>query len=170
MAVIDIKLLSHGTVPCYDLEYTIELLQKLFGFEVARTSAVSASFRLGGTFCFSALQKYDKPIDKIDSSKLDHHFGLDLDTEVEVDAAYKKIQEYVEYFKLKKITAPCYGHGTYYFYIIDADSNYWEVLRNPKDGYRYRFEQETDLRLFTEQDNNSQADKQKNWEKTNASN
>lgn len=163
MAVIDIKLLSHGTVPCYDLEYTIDLLKTLFGFEVARTSAVSASFRLGGTFSFSVLKKYDEPVEGINTALLNHHFGLDLDTEAEVDEAYEKIQAYVDRFKLKKITAPCYGHGTYYFYIVDADSNYWEVLMNPKDGYRYRFEQETDLRMFTEQNNNQQADKQKAW-------
>jgi catechol 2,3-dioxygenase-like lactoylglutathione lyase family enzyme len=167
MPVLNIELLSHGTVPCYDLEYSIDLLTNLFGFEVARTSKTSASFRLGGNFCFSVLQMYKTPVKRLRPKLIQHHFGLDVPDEQSVNAAYKEVKKHRARFKIRKITKPTYGHGTYFFYIVDADSNYWEVLMNPKDGYRYRFEQETDLRLFCKQDDNMKAEKQKHWRNEN---
>ncbi len=41
---------------------------------------------------------------------------------------------------LKKITKPVLQHGTYSFYMVDQDDNWWEILENPKGGYNYVFD------------------------------
>jgi hypothetical protein len=160
MAIIPIKYLSHGTVPCYDINYTTDLLVNLFGFEYTRTSKNSASFRINKEYCFSVLELYKEPINDIDSRMANHHVGLDLPTKEDVDKAHEDVQQYIKRFKLRKITTPKYGHGTYYFYIVDNDSNYWEVLMNPHGGYDYRFHEPLDLRLFKEQDERQGVSKQ----------
>ena len=70
-----LQFLSHGTIPCSDLQYTIRFLTELFGFEHVQTSHNSASFKMGGNFCFSAIEVYDEPPSSIIADKCHHHFA-----------------------------------------------------------------------------------------------
>jgi len=36
-------------------------------------------------------------------------------------------------------TRPVFQHGTYSFYMVDMDDNWWEILENPKGGYNHVF-------------------------------
>ena len=163
--LLDCKFLSHGTIPCSDLQYTIRFLTEIFGFDHVQTSDNSASFRMEGDFCFSAIEVYDKPAGSIIADKCHHHFGIDVATEQDVMHAYNKIRPLMEDYGIKKITPPTHGHGTYYIYIVDQDSNYWEILVNPPDGYMYRFndrDTNEDTRKWRDQENKNR-DKQKVW-------
>ena len=157
------KFLSHGTIPCSDLQYTIRFLTEIFGFEHVQTSHNSASFKMNGNFCFSAIEVYDKPPTEIIADKCHHHFGMDVEAEQDVVHAYNTIRPLVKDYGIRKITPPTHGHGTYFIYIVDQDSNYWEILVNPPEGYMYRFEDKDtnqDTRNWRDQDN-KKRDKQK---------
>ena len=157
-----LQFLSHGTIPCSDLQYTIRFLTELFGFEHVQTSHNSASFKMGGNFCFSAIEVYDEPPSSIIADKCHHHFGIDVLNEEDVMNAYDSIRPLTENYGIRKITQPTHGHGTYFIYIVDQDSNYWEILVNPPNGYMYRFEDDlnSDTRNWRDQDNKNR-DKQK---------
>lgn len=163
MPILTPEIISHGTVPCHNIEYTIDLLTNLFGFQVARTSKTSASFKLNDSFTITVLQSHKKPIEKIDNSKIKHHFGIDMKNENDVNNAYTLVTNNKNKFKIKKITKPTYGHGTYFFYIVDNDSNYWEILMNPINGNQYKFTQQNDTRLWKNQLDNLKAEKQKSY-------
>ena len=63
----------------------------------------------------------------------------------DVDAAYEIACAQKNSYGIKKITRPVEQHGTYSFYVIDADDNWSEILTNPPGGYSYVFElDETD--------------------------
>ena len=66
-----------------------------------------------------------------------NHNGLDVATREEVDSAYKTIAEQQEKWAIKKVTKPVDQHGTYSFYFLDQDDNWWEILTNPKDGWMF---------------------------------
>ena len=61
-------------------------------------------------------------------------------THDDVDAAYRTACAEKDAYGIRKITRPVEQHGTYSFYVIDADGNWWEILTNPPGGYSYVFE------------------------------
>ena len=79
------------------------------------------------------------------------HFGLDVDDRTAVDEAHKLVVDARKEYGIKKITKPVFQHGTYSFYIIDADDNWWEILENPKGGYNYVFDLKEDTRDWRNQ-------------------
>jgi catechol-2,3-dioxygenase len=127
--------LSHGTLESRDLEFSRGFYQEFLGLEVVQTSEISLMVRLGGKHCIAVV--YTK---RPSEMGLLNHNGLDVETQEEVDEAYKTTLANAEKWKLHKITKPVLQHGTYSFYFWDADENCWEILTNPKDGYHWLFE------------------------------
>jgi hypothetical protein len=91
--------------------------------------------RLGGKHCIAVV--FTK---RPSEMGLLNHNGLDVETQEEVDEAYRIVCEQAETWKLRKITRPALQHGTYSFYFWDADENCWEILTNPKDGYDWLYQ------------------------------
>jgi catechol 2,3-dioxygenase-like lactoylglutathione lyase family enzyme len=127
--------LSHGTVECHDLGAARRFYEEVLGFEVVRTSGRSLMMRHGKGTTIAAVETKRKTAAGIYS-----HFGLDVSDRGAVDAAHKAVVGARAEYGLKKITKPVFQHGTYSFYIIDADDNWWEILENPKGGYNYVFD------------------------------
>ena len=69
-----------------------------------------------------------------------NHNGIDVETDAEVDEAYKVVMRDAEKWGLHEISEPLTQHGSYSFYFRDMDENYWEILSNPKGGYGWMFE------------------------------
>ena len=133
-------LLSHGTVESHDLTEARRFYEEFLGLEVTQTSAVSLMLRLNSTTTIACVQTKGETAAGIYS-----HFGLDMQSEEEVDEAYRVALEQQENYGIKKITKPVHQHGTYAMYIIDRDDNWWEILTNPEGGYSYVFDlEETD--------------------------
>ncbi len=53
----------------------------------------------------------------------------------DLDAAWERACAEKDAYGIRKITRPVDQHGTYSFYVIDADGNWWEILTNPPGGY-----------------------------------
>jgi catechol-2,3-dioxygenase len=130
-------LLSHGTVESHDLHEARRFYEEFLGLEVTQTSAVSLMLRLNSKTTIACVQTKGET-----SAGIYSHFGLDMQSEAEVDQAYNVALEQQENYGIKKITKPTHQHGTYTMYIIDRDDNWWEILTNPEGGYSYVFDLE----------------------------
>tara|TARA_R110002110_G_scaffold2756_4_gene13361 strand:- start:25178 stop:25675 length:498 start_codon:yes stop_codon:yes gene_type:complete len=132
---LDIKFSSHATIDTLDSESSRKFYEEFLGFEVVRTSPISLLLRLGGSHTIACVEVKDKePMGML------NHNGLDVPTKAHVDAAHAKAQAQQEKWGIKKITRPLDQHGTYCFFMLDADENWWEVLTNPEGGYSWIFE------------------------------
>ena len=140
------KLLSHGTVECHDLAEARRFYEEFLGLEVTQTSARSLMLRLNSTTTIACVETQGET-----SAGIFSHFGLDLETEADVDEAYEIALAQKDNYGIKKITTPVHQHGTYAMYIIDRDDNWWEILTNPEGGYSYVFALDEDDRKWRDQ-------------------
>src|SRR3954468_23705713 len=90
-SVIKSKFISHGTLGSTDLDATRQFYEEFLGLEVVRTSPVSLFVRLGGEHVYAVVkQKQRMTMDRI------NHNGIDVDTDAEVDQAWKDCNEQAE--------------------------------------------------------------------------
>ncbi len=131
------RFLSHGTLSSRDLEASRRFYEEFLGLEVVRTSPVSLMIRLGGKHVYAVVQdkKKKEPMDRL------YHNGVDVETDADVDEAWRLCHEQAGKWGLHRITKPVPVHGTYSFHFWDADDNAWEILSNPEGGYTWIFEQ-----------------------------
>lgn len=144
---LDLKFLSHGTMECSDLDKSRRFFEEVFGFEVVRTSKIAMQLRLNSATTIVCVKLKDKP----QPHGLGGHFGMDVETVEDVDAAHQKVLEIKDQYDIQKVTRPGWIHGVYSFYLVDYDGNFWEVLKNPPGGYAYLFEKGDDERSWEEQ-------------------
>jgi catechol 2,3-dioxygenase-like lactoylglutathione lyase family enzyme len=130
------RFISHGTLGSKDLEASRRFYEEFLGLQVVRTSPVSLMVRLGGNHVYAVV--YTKKKDRMDRL---YHNGLDVDSDAEVDEAWRLCREQAAKWGLHDISKPSARHGTYSFLFWDADDNAWEILSNPKGGYTWIFEQ-----------------------------
>jgi catechol 2,3-dioxygenase-like lactoylglutathione lyase family enzyme len=134
------KFLSHGTVECRNLTQSRRFYEEVLGLEVVQTSNISIMMRLGKGTIIACVETRGKTAAGIYS-----HFGLDVSDKAAVDEAHKLVSGARKEYGIKKISKPVVQHGTYSFYMVDMDDNWWEILENPKGGYNYVFDlKETD--------------------------
>jgi len=87
--ILQIAMLSHGTLECRDLDKTREFYERFLGLEVVRTTNSSMWIRLNSSFAIACVQtgKTKAPMPLL------NHNGLDVATRNEVDRAYATIVE-----------------------------------------------------------------------------
>ena len=147
MAHLKPRLLSHGTVECHDLKAARRFYTELLGMEVVQTSAISLMLRLNSTTTIACVETTGET-----SAGQYSHFGLDFETREEVDAAHEIVLAQKDNYGVRKVTRPVAQHGTYAFYLVDADGNWWEFLTNPEGGYSYVFEMGDNDKNWRDQD------------------
>lgn len=154
---LNVKLLSHGTVETRDLVKARRFYEEMFGFEVRQTSQVSLMIRLNSLTTIACVQTKGPT-----KAGMFSHFGLDMGSREEVDAAHRKVTGLIDEYGIKKVTRPLAQHGTYAFYIVDMDDNWWEILTNPDKGYSYVFDLEDRSDTFGQQVK-AEGDRQEAW-------
>jgi catechol-2,3-dioxygenase len=140
---LKLNFLSHGTLEARDLDTTRRFYEEFLGLDVIRTSPISLMIRLGGPNTIAVVQSKEKP-----AMPLLNHNGLDVGSREEVDRAWEICTREQEKWNIKKITRPADQHGTYCFYFMDLDENWWEILTNPEGGYSWMYSQGTDLKSW----------------------
>ena len=58
--------------------------------------------------------------------RVGNHWGIDMDTRADVDRAHALALEHKERYAIQKVTKITDNHGTYGFYFMDRDGNWWE--------------------------------------------
>ena len=62
-----------------------------------------------------------------------NHWGVFVTSQAAVDDAYQKINAQQKEFGLGRVQKPRFRHGSYAFYFVDGDSNWWEIeYRTPE--------------------------------------
>ena len=65
-----------------------------------------------------------------------NHWGVFVTSQAAVDEAYEKVNAQQKEFGLGRVQKPRFRHGSYAFYFVDGDSNWWEVeYRTPELVY-----------------------------------
>jgi catechol 2,3-dioxygenase-like lactoylglutathione lyase family enzyme len=65
-----------------------------------------------------------------------NHWGVAVPSQAAVDQAYEKVNAQQKEFGLGRVQKPRFRHGSYAFYFVDGDSNWWEVeYRTPELVY-----------------------------------
>ena len=123
-AAIKSKFISHGTLGSKDLETTRRFYEEFLGLEVVRTSNVSLMVRLGGNHVYAVV--YTKKKERMDRL---YHNGLDVESDAEVDEAWRLCNAQAGKWGLHDISKPSARHGTYSFLFWDGDDNAWESRR-----------------------------------------
>src|SRR5438105_2640485 len=102
MPALKTRFLSHGTLGSKDLEATRRFYEEFLGLEVVRTSPVSLMIRLGGAHVYAVVEskRKDRPMERL------YHNGIDVETDAEVDAAWRTCTEQAQKWGLHEITRP----------------------------------------------------------------
>ena len=137
--VVKGAMLSRGTLLSRDLIRLARFCESVLGLESVRLPSGKLALRdrrtqgVGEPFWFLEVSEV-KEISM--QQTILNHWGVTVDSRDEVDNAYKLVTEKSEIFGLTRVTKPGDLHGSYCFYIADADSNWWEIeYRAP--GSRY---------------------------------
>lgn len=56
-----------------------------------------------------------------------NHWGVLVESQAAVDEAHKRVDAAKAEYGLGRVQKPRFRHGSYAFYFVDADSNWWEV-------------------------------------------
>lgn len=127
--------LSHGTLSCRDLQASRRFYEEFLGLECVRHQSHAMVATFGREWAIVCLQVGDRGENR---SAL-HHFGIDVASKEEVDAAHARAVEGKERWGLQKIQTVGHQHGTYAFYLQDRDGNWWEIQHVGDLDYRSLF-------------------------------
>jgi catechol-2,3-dioxygenase len=130
-SVIKPWLMSHGTMQCYDLRESRRFYEEFLGLECVRQGKPAIFLRCGMKWHIVCVQagQHVKP------AHVHQHWGLEVKSREEVDAAQQKCHELKEKYRIGRIYPPSLQHGVYSFYFEDLDHNWWEILYY--DGFQH---------------------------------
>jgi hypothetical protein len=134
--------IAGGTFVSTDLKRTRRLLEEFAGLECAIMADGKLAVRDRGlngkghpiganywAFEVSEVAEIEHPQHVL------NHWGFDLETAEEIDAANSAALEMAEQYGIVKVQQARDIHGVYAFYFKDLDENWWEFqYRKPKPG------------------------------------
>lgn len=127
-ALISPLKLSHGTLICADLKRSRNFYKEFLGLEVVRHSERSMMVRLATGMHIVCVELGRE---KLWDMHVLHHWGVDVASAAEVDAAHRAAQANQEKYGIRKIQKPVMQHRVYSFYLQDLDNNWWEIQHAP---------------------------------------
>jgi catechol 2,3-dioxygenase-like lactoylglutathione lyase family enzyme len=124
-------IMSHGTVACRDMKATRKFYEEFLGLECVRHSKASMVFRCGLRFHVACVELGEHCPD----SGLHNHWGLDVLTREDVDRVHEQAVRLKDAYGIREIQEPVLQRGAYSFYMVDLDSNWWEIQYY--EGFRH---------------------------------
>ncbi|MDB5795008.1 MAG: hypothetical protein JWR25_1387 [Noviherbaspirillum sp.] len=122
-SVVKPYVLSHGTLECYSLKESRRFYEEFLGLECVRHGRRTMAVRCGLKFHIVCVEAGDK----LHPVHVMNHWGVDVQSREEVDAAHEAAKRLKDEYKIRQIFDPVDQHGVYSFYLMDLDRNYWEV-------------------------------------------
>lgn len=136
-AVVRTTMLSHGTLECRDLGASRKFYEEFLGLETVFHGKRTMLIRKGGYWGVVCVKRGDavRPMGPL------NHWGVDVASRAEVDAAREKAIELKETYGIREVHQARDQHGVYSFYLQDLDGNWWEIQNLPEaDLYDKLFE------------------------------
>jgi len=121
-SIIKPRTLSHGTQEVYKLSETRRFYEEFLGLETARHSIGAMVIRCSSSSHIVCIESGDR----LRPSTMFNHWGLDVGSREEVNAAYHLAIEHKDKYGIRNIWKPSFQHGIYSFYLEDLDHNWWE--------------------------------------------
>ena len=115
--------LGHGTLECHSLKESRRFYEEFLGLECVRHAKPAISIRLGMRFHIVAVEVGDN----VHPCNVLNHWGLDVASKEEVDAAHQAALANQEKYKILQVLPVQNMHGVYSFYLEDLDHNWWEI-------------------------------------------
>ncbi len=115
--------LSHGTLTCRNLDVSRRFYEEFLGLECVRHQKSAMVTSYGREWAIVCLEMGDKA----QGTSALHHWGIDVASREEVDAAHAEAVREKDRYELQKIQTVSDQHGTYGFYMQDRDGNWWEI-------------------------------------------
>jgi len=116
-------LLSHGTLLCRNLANTRRFYERFLGLQVVRHAKPAMMVRLhSGMYIVCVCIGENVPNQHVLT-----HWGLNVATRAEVDAAHAAALAEQATHGIRKIQSVRERHGAYGFYLQDLDFNWWEI-------------------------------------------
>ena len=128
--------LSHGTLECHDMKASRRFYEEFLGLECVRHGPRSMMLRKGGDWSVVCVDAGNK----VHPQHLYNHWGIDVATKDEVDAAHARALELKATYAIKTIAKPKEIHGAYSFFLKDLNSSWWEVQFRSGFTYKELFE------------------------------
>ena len=126
-ALVKAFVLSHGTMEVYSLKESRKFYEEFLGLECVRHAKPAIAVRCGLKFHIIAVEAGAalKPVNVL------NHWGIDVGSREEVDAAHASALEHKEKYKIRQVLPVVMQHGVYSFYMEDLDHNWWEIQYYP---------------------------------------
>ena len=119
--------LSHGTMEVYSLKQSRRFYEEFLGLECVRHAKPAIVVRCGLKFHIVAVEVGAA----VHPVNLLNHWGVDVASKEEVDAAYENALKHKDKYKIRQVLRPVMQHGVYSFYLEDLDHNWWEIQHYP---------------------------------------
>ena len=122
-ALIPTTMLSHGTLSCIDLAPSRKFYVELLGLDCVDIVPDRVMMvRKGAYWAIVCMVRTVAP-----KLTVQNHWGLDVATRAEVDAAYDTCNRVKADYGIRQLSRPRDIHGDYSFYLEDLDGNWWEI-------------------------------------------
>ncbi len=131
-SIVKPMILSHGTLGVIDLAKSKRFYTEFLGLDCVRHTERGMNVRKGGYWAVVCLQIGEQ----VDPTRVYNHWGLDVATREEVDAAHEKALELQEKYGIRRVNKIRLQHGDYAFKLQDRDGNWWEI-QHIEDPMKY---------------------------------
>jgi catechol 2,3-dioxygenase-like lactoylglutathione lyase family enzyme len=116
------RMISHGTLECRSIAQSRPFYEEFLGLDCVHHARRAMMLRKGGYWAIVCLEVGDH----VRTLKVGNHWGIDLESRADVDRAHALALEHKEKYGLQKVMKITDMHGTYGFYFLDRDGNWWE--------------------------------------------
>ena len=130
-SVVKPYVMSHGTLECYSLKASRKFYEEFLGLECVRHAKPAMVVRCGLKFHVVCVEVGDA----VHPCSVLNHWGVDVRSTAEVDAAHKAATEMKDKYAIRQVLPVQNMHGVYSFYLEDLDHNWWEIQYY--DGYQH---------------------------------
>lgn len=130
----DIPAIVAGTMVSTDLERARRFYEDFLGFETVRHAPgkmLVRDQRARDLMARGERGGFVVEVEEVDEvthpQKMHHHWGFDTSSTQEVDRIREIALADPEKYGIKKVNPITKMHGSYQFYFIDMDNNWWEI-------------------------------------------
>ena len=116
------RMITHGTLECRSLAASRPFYEEFLGLECVHHAPRAMMLRKGGYWAIVCLEAGDR----VRTLKVGNHWGIDMESRADVDRAHALAIEHKAKYGIQKVTKITDNHGTYGFYFLDRDGNWWE--------------------------------------------
>jgi catechol-2,3-dioxygenase len=116
------RMLTHGTLECRSLAASRPFYEEFLGLDCVHHARRALMLRKGGYWAIVCLEAGER----VRPLKVGNHWGIDMESRADVDHAQALARAHKERYGIQKITKITDNHGTYGFYMMDRDGNWWE--------------------------------------------